>query len=84
MSNQFTLNGQDVPKILKGAAINFGGAVLFILGSALMDGQFEWPKVQAGIFVALGATLVNIARVFLSGPVVPQIPSEPPYGGTEA
>jgi hypothetical protein len=64
MSKKYSLNGQDIDKILKGACIALGGAVLTYFLSVL-------PEVDFGPYTAVvSATLsiaINAGLKFLEG-----------------
>lgn len=50
-SNKFTLNNEDLQKILKGALIAFGGAFLTQISIYLTSGViFDWKIWLAGAF----------------------------------
>jgi len=64
MSEKYTLNKEDIVKILTGLGIAVGGAALTYLSEAMTQIDFgTWTPAV----VALWSVLVNIARKFLAG-----------------
>ena len=63
-SKKYKLNKEDSLKLLKGAGIAIGGAL--IVYAAEMLPQIEFGAFTA-IAVALGGLLINLARKWLSG-----------------
>lgn len=63
-SKQFSLNKDDLKKLLKGLGVAVGGAVVTYLASAITQIDFgSWTP----FVVALSSVLVNAARKFLAG-----------------
>lgn len=68
-SKPMDLIREDVVKILIGAGINFGGALLFALGNyaivLLEDMKFSGEPLLVALLTAGCATLVNVLRTYL-------------------
>ena len=64
MSPQFTLNKTDLYKIIKGACIALGGALLAYLASII--GQIDFGPYTP-VIVAVGSILINAGLKFLEG-----------------
>jgi len=64
MSKKYSLNSQDVDKILKGACIALGGAVLTYLASII--GEIDFGPYTS-LIVALGGIVINAGLKFLEG-----------------
>lgn len=60
--NKFTFTKENLIKILKGAGIAIGGALLAYLAQYISETDFG---VWTPIVVALGGILINAAREFL-------------------
>jgi hypothetical protein len=73
MSPRFSLNKTDIEKILKGACIAAGGALLAYIADLI-------PQIDYGpytiLVVALGSVLVNAAIKFLQAQSTPEVPQE--------
>jgi hypothetical protein len=64
MSKKYSLNSQDIDKILKGACIALGGAVLTYLASVI--GEIDFGP-YTGLVVAFGSIVINAGLKFLEG-----------------
>jgi hypothetical protein len=64
MSKKFSLNSQDLEKILKGACIALGGALLTY--SASVIGEVDFGPYTP-VIVAVGSILINAGLKFLEG-----------------
>lgn len=63
-SRRFSLNGYDFSRILVGASVAMGGALLTYLSETV--GQIEWGD-WTPVVVALASILVNMGRKFIAG-----------------
>jgi hypothetical protein len=64
MSKKYSLNSQDLGKILKGACIALSAAILTYLTSIL--GEIDFGSYTP-VVVALGSILINTGLKFLEG-----------------
>jgi hypothetical protein len=64
MSKAYSLNKADLYKILKGACIALGGAILTYLASII--GEVDFGSYTA-VVTAVGGVLINAGLKFLEG-----------------
>lgn len=64
MSKRYSLNEEDLYKVLKGACIALGGAALTYASQVLVEIDFG---TYTGVAVALGGILINAGLKFLEG-----------------
>ncbi len=66
-SPRYRLNAEDVGKILRGAALAAGGAILAFLSSEVLP-NLDAGAAFGGALAAAAATALNALRKWLTGP----------------
>jgi len=64
-SKKYKLNKEDSVKILKGAGIAIGGALIFYAAELLP--QIDFGTAATPIVVALGSILINLGKKWYEG-----------------
>lgn len=65
-SNLFMITNENIKSILRGLAINVGGALLITLGDWLIRAEFDFFVLKVTLSTAVGAAMVNTVRKYFS------------------
>lgn len=65
-SDLFKITNKNIKSILRGLAINVGGALLITLGDWLVRAQFDFFVLKVTLSTAAGAAIINTVRKYFS------------------